>query len=266
MLNEQDRYNLAWDCAVMLEKHYDAVKKLNGINELFLLPKDDLAIWQNTYYKALVETRFIIDGEFFKYPIKDDEDVGIWKDGRFNKYEYVQFLYRIYKKLLDAFGVFVFQCQNKTVLKLLPCIEFLEHYLKNFEGKGARDEHQEGVSPSEAAVWQGYYEALVKTAGIPDGSFFGDVTKNANYGIGKDGWFTGAELFHFLYQCCKNAFMLIGGELVNAQSAVASMFIEESEPVWGGTLAACRSVNNSTAGDIVKKTAQFLFDPGHIFS
>jgi hypothetical protein len=226
----------------MLEKYYDRARDLPNDNSKYLdLDKDDMAKWHQVYYPQLSKCEIIKDASYFNNPVSDDT-LGIGVDGRFCKFEYVQFLYRAYRytsehafRVFDSSGGFhtpplgakqgvwnpdcnhlwnttypvacrgvVDFSKNEKTVNLKQCIDMLEKYTARFENKGTYDGATVTPEEHEVALWKStYYPFFVKFNLFPDGEFFGDVKANPNLGIGADCEFYGKELFHFLYRCYK---------------------------------------------------------------
>jgi hypothetical protein len=194
-------------CAAMLEGYYDEVKADGTSNSIpHTLKDDDMAMWK-TYYYDMVKAEKIEDCEFFD---ESDPTLGIGNDGKFVKVEYCNFMYRIYKYLYNKR-----KAENGTVLKdkkgevniVNKCIDVLEKYVDSFKGKGTGYNSTINMSASDTKTWkEECYPELSALNLFPDGSFFGDVHANANYGVGADGVFSARELLHFLYQCYKFKF------------------------------------------------------------
>ena len=191
---------LTKQCIVMLEKYYQKAQNLPNNNKKVLnLEAQDLKDWKNTYYPELVKSGLIRDGEFFQKPLKN-LNYGIGIDGAFTKYEYVQFLWRAYKYIVTDFSA------NSGVKYIKECIDTLEPYSSLFENHSTETSDVKSFNSVDMQKWKyEYYPYFSKSGLIPDGQFFGNLKENANYGIGKDGAFSGEELCHFLYQLYKFA-------------------------------------------------------------
>jgi adenosine deaminase len=194
-------------CAAMFEGYYDEVKAdgPQSDKKLHTLNTDDMAMWKNYYYN-LVKKENIIDGSFFN----NNSSYGVGDDGSFVKVEYCNIMYRLYKYLYNRR-----QSEKAPVLKdkkgetnvVNKCIDVLEKYVEYFQGKGTSYNTAINMSSADTKTWkEECYPELSVLNLFPDGSFFGDVHANANYGVGADGKFSSMELLHFLYQCYKFKF------------------------------------------------------------
>jgi adenosine deaminase CECR1 len=194
-------------CAAMFEGYYDEVKAdgPKSDKKLHALNTDDMAMWKKYYYD-MVKKADIVDGEFFN----NDPSYGVGNDGTFVKVEYCNIMYRLYKYLYNRR-----RSEKPHILKdkkgetnvVNKCIDVLEKYVDYFKGKGTSYNLTTGMLPDDTKTWkEECYPQLTALNLFPDGSFFGDVHANANYGVGADGVFSSMELLHFLYQCYKFKF------------------------------------------------------------
>jgi hypothetical protein len=200
-----DENSLVKECVSMLEKYYGQVQALpNDNSKSITLQGTDMAAWKNTYYPQLVKTKRVMDGEFFQYPLRDTRS-GIGDDGVFCKYEYIQFMYRAYRFFLVNDEMFA---RNSGTRYIKECIDFVEPYHTQFANKGMADGVVAYFPSNKMDMWKlDYYVYLSLSGLIPDGQFFGDVSKDSRLGIGNDGAFAGKEILHFLYECCKFVYL-----------------------------------------------------------
>jgi hypothetical protein len=204
----RDMSEMVKECVAMLDKYYDKAKALpNNNSRAVSLEGGDLSDWTNKYYVSLADpdNGILQDASFFEDPVRNF-NVGIGRDGKFYKYEYVQFMYRAYRYLhyqRPSFGT------NAGTRFIRECVDMLDPYVREFQGKGITDTNSLRLQGSELSDWlKGYYPILVKTGLIADGSFFGSVDANPNYGIGADGVFFGKELLFFLWQAYRYVYIL----------------------------------------------------------
>lgn len=197
--------HLAFDCIQMLEKYEKYARKLpNDNSKVESLLNSDMVAWKKAYYPQLVETGKIRDGSFFQNPLVN-RNYGIGQDGKFTKYEYVQFLWRAYKFLMGDFSA-----DSMDLQYIKTCIQRLEPYAAAFENHGTETSAVHALNDADMQLWLGdAYERLSKSGVIMDGAFFGDPQKDPRLGIGNDGKFTGEELCHFLFRLYQAAYRLL---------------------------------------------------------
>lgn len=115
---EENLRGVVVSCKNMLVSYYPEVKKADK-HTRFTLSEEDMAKWQDEYYKKLVLEKFMGFQSFS----------GIPEEGTFLKYEYYLFLYQCFRYLAKY-------CrdteENRNVIK---CIQILEPYLDRFEGE-----------------------------------------------------------------------------------------------------------------------------------
>jgi hypothetical protein len=119
-------------------------------------------------------------------------------------------MYRLYKYLYNrrkSEKAPILEDKRGEVNIVNKCIDVLEKYVEYFQGKGTSYNTAISMSSADTKTWkEECYPELSALNLFPDGSFFGDVHANANYGVGADGQFSSMELLHFLYQCYKFKF------------------------------------------------------------
>jgi hypothetical protein len=191
---------LIYECVRMLDKYYDRVKCLSGMN-ILSFDSIDMNEWKTKYYPKLVQTGIIRDGDFFQNSL-ENKNYGIGDDGSFCRYEYVGFLYWAYKALVRSFTT------NQETVYIKHCIDLLEPFVAQFENKGTSDNFFT-LPNAIRDKWQSeYYKNLSLSGKISDGDFFGDFKSNPDLGIGADGTFSGVELLHFLFECYRAVFSI----------------------------------------------------------
>jgi adenosine deaminase CECR1 len=205
MMNEIAKSDLVY-CAAMFEKYYDDVKaEGSGHTKLYTLNSDDMKLWTDVYYK-MVKDAGVIDGEFFG-DVTKDANYGVGADGKFYKVEYCNFMYQIYKYLYNH-AVSRGRLRNKQgdLNAVKQAVKILEGYTDNFKNKGVMYNECVTMTGDNLKTWKEVCYPQLSSLKIADGTFFGDIYKNANYGVGADGAFYPSELLHLLYQCYKFLF------------------------------------------------------------
>jgi adenosine deaminase CECR1 len=200
-------------CAAMFENYYDEVKaEGGGHSKKYSLNSKDLQLWKNVYYKMVLDTGkvsgeyHIKDGEFFG-DIKKNANYGVGADGVFYKVEYCNFMYQIYKYLYERIKVDTgFRNKQDDISAVKMTLKLLESYTDKISNKGVGFYKCISLNSEHMDIWKKQCYPKLTALNIPDGTFFGDVQKNANYGVGADGAFYPSELLHLLYQCYKFLF------------------------------------------------------------
>lgn len=91
----EEKRALLMECAEMLEKYLSRYPEETG---LVSFQGDDMKRWNETFYPKLVQTGEVIDYQFF-HPTATH--LGIGSDGVFSPYDYMHFMYRLYKKIYE---------------------------------------------------------------------------------------------------------------------------------------------------------------------
>ncbi len=196
-------------CAAMFDRYYDKIKNTsenNGKLVYFSLNNDDMKLWKENYQKLLKEEG-ITDGGFFKDGDKNP-NIGVGDDGVFNKFEYCNIMYQLFKYLyINPETMLLTGVRTQDIDNVSAYVSLLEKYVDKIEGRSPTDNKVISLDGEDMTLWtEKYYPYISKTNIVADGSFWGDNLAEPNYGIGKDGKFSGRELLHFLFQCYK--FML----------------------------------------------------------
>lgn len=242
-----DTTTLVKDCISMFERYYEQARTLpNDNSKVFTLNGADLKAWKDTFYPQLSKPEIIQDAGFFQSPVKN-ANYGVGMDGSFCKVEYVQFLYRAYKYLKPNFDA------NSGTRYIKQCVDMLEPYVTRFANKGTGDDVVITLSNSELELWKkGYYLFFCKSALLKDGEFFGDITKNANFGIGADGAFTGKELLHFLYQCYKLVY-------THTDTPVWKILFLNCKKIKGNVGSATTAEDNTDIRRVAERFGNFVY-------
>lgn len=190
-------------CIAMLEAYYEKARNLpNDSSKSLTLEGQDMTDWKKTYYPLLVVSGIIQDGMYFQNPLVNT-NYGIGADGTCTKYEYIQFLWSAYKYLDIDFTA------NPCVKFIKQCIDMLDPYVIPFKNHLTETKTVNSLNANDSQRWMSdFYPSLMRSGLIADGQFFGDISKQPNYGIGKDGHFAGEELCHFLYQLYRIAYII----------------------------------------------------------
>lgn len=189
----------------MFDQYYDTVAAAETSMENFSLNDNDLALWSGRYRQMIKDTGVIKDGEFFDGGEKNP-DIGVGLDGKFNKFEYCNIMYQLYKYLYDSTKQNLYSVRQEDIVFVENMTYMLDRYVssteKHIEGRKTTDNSVMDLEPQDMAEWKNiYYPYLSKSRLVRDGSFFGDDLKTPNLGIGADGAFSGRELLHFLFEC-----------------------------------------------------------------
>lgn len=187
------------ECARMLEKYVSYFPKEKGCRTL---EGEDMKRWINNYYPNLVRKGPQLPDDRFYSGNNTATPLGIGIDGTFNGEELFQFLYRLFKAMVE----YRLQNFNKTNIKiltenieLLNCAQILEKYVSRFPStKGSVT-----FDAKDRNYWVStfYPHFIQKGQQLTDDKFFSSC--DTTLGIGTDGKFTGYELFQFLYRLYK---------------------------------------------------------------
>lgn len=193
-------------CAAMFDRHYyDKIKNTKDQNAYFDLTDEDKKLWTESY-RDLLKAEGIPDGEFFKGSDLNP-NVGIGADGNFNKFEYCNIMYQLFRYLVKGKDILVEGVREKDVENVYDYLNSLDKYVDRIKGCSPKDNTVYSLEGDDMTLWQKkYYPYISKTNIISDGTFWGDTLSEPNLGIGKDGKFTGRELLHFLFECYKFIF------------------------------------------------------------
>lgn len=164
---EENVRGIVVSCKNMLLSYYQQVKRADKKNK-FTFSDEDMALWQEEYYKKLVKGSYMEIQSF----------TGICEEGIFQKYNYFLFLYQCYRYLARY-------CrdteENRNVIK---CIQILEPYMGRFEGE---------ASDSERSIFLNIFDYHQVMEDVKK------IEKNGLY-LRSDGKITACELAEFLME------------------------------------------------------------------
>lgn len=174
-------------CAKMLEKYDNMVRQMSIYGNAKRLQDADLKVWQQEYFPKLVKSGLVEDYTFFG----DTQNLGIGDDGNFDKSEYCHFMYRLYKAIAEDI-----QDKNYMISYIRQCIRLFEPYVEAFRRK-VYDDKTQHLDADGMWLWKSDFQLYLCDSGlIEDGDYF---VEQGRCGV-SDGYFVGAELFHFLYR------------------------------------------------------------------
>ena len=209
-----DKKELLYKCAEMFEKYYARLSGKNDRNTVYSLDAGDMELWKSAYYAELQKYADIQDADFFQPDGQGkNQDYGVGRDGQFVLYEYCNIRYQLYRcMVLEQMKMMGVEALPKgQITDIGELLKRLEGYIPQLMHKGTKDSQLLSFRDEHKKIWDKFYELNRNEEMIPDGRFFGDIQRNLNYGIGKDGAFYGVELLHFLGNCYKIIAHLLNG-------------------------------------------------------
>ncbi len=204
--DNMDKKELVSRCAEMFERYYDRLSGKNDSHRVYSLDTEDMKLWKTVYFVELQKYPDICDADFFRPADQDKHpEYGVGTDGEFVLYEYCNIRYQLYRCMvleqLKVMGMTSLPMGQMGEIEEL--LKILESYVPQFMHKGTRDSQLVSFCDEHKKIWDKFYALNRNEELIPDGTFFGNIQSNPNYGIGKDGSFFGVELLHFLGNCYK---------------------------------------------------------------